>query len=42
MRGRRIEVTDRNDATFLTQVTEIVSRTDNLLKVRDSGRPDHA
>ena len=37
--GRCIEVTDRNDTTFLTQVTEIVSRTDKLLKVRDSGRP---
>ena len=40
--GRWIEVTDRNDATFLTQVTKIVSRTNQLLIVRDSGRPDHA
>ena len=39
MRGRWIEVTDRNAATFLTQVTETISRTDKLLKVRDSGRP---
>lgn len=39
MRDLWIEVTDRNDATFLTQVTETVSRTDQLLKVRDSGRP---
>ena len=39
MRGRWIEVTDRNDATFLPQVTETISRTDKLLKVRDSGRP---
>ena len=39
LRGLWIEVTDRNDTTFLTQVTEIVSLTDKLLKVRDSGRP---
>jgi len=39
MRDHWIEVTDRNDATFLTQVTETVSRTDQLLKVRDAGRP---
>ena len=37
--GRGIEGTDRNDDAFLTQATGIVSRTDKLLKVRDSGRP---
>ena len=42
MRGLWIKVTDRNNNTFLTQVTEIVSRTDKLLKVRDSGRSDQA
>ena len=40
--GRWIEVTDRNDATFLTQVTEIISLTDKLLIVRDSDRPAKA
>ena len=39
MRDLWIETTDRHDATFLTQATETVSRTDKLLKVRDSGRP---
>ena len=37
-----ISISGRNDAAFLTQVTGIVSRTDKLLIVRDSGRPDHA
>lgn len=42
LRGRRITVTDSNLVSWMTTVTEIVSRDEGNVVVRNSGRPQGA